>query len=206
MEQSRFVLIDLLHRGSGALIALTTAALVVGGVLVYRGARAAVLAYRRFRGRRVVTCPETHRPAGVTMDAAQAAAAAFHGHAQLRLSACSRWPERAGCGQECLSEIASAADGCLVRSLVRGWYAGKRCAFCGKAFELHWHDHRPALLGPDGRTREWSELPVEQLPDAFATHRAVCWNCHVAESFRREFPELVVDRSWQGEDRHQSSH
>ena len=26
------------------------------------------------------------------------------------------------------------------------------------------------------------------------THLPVCWNCHIAESFRREHPELVVDR------------
>jgi len=23
-----------------------------------------------------------------------------------------------------------------------------------------------------------------------------CWNCHIAETFRRRFPDLVVDRPW----------
>ena len=34
----------------------------------------------------------------------------------------------------------------------------------------------------------------EQLPEIFATHQPVCWNCHIAESFRRLHPELVTDR------------
>jgi hypothetical protein len=32
------------------------------------------------------------------------------------------------------------------------------------------------------------------LLDVFSTHRPVCWNCHVTETFRRLHPELVVDR------------
>ena len=51
-----------------------------------------------------------------------------------------------------------------------------------------------ALLDPDHRTIEWRQLRPEQLPDVFSTHRPVCWNCHVAETFRRLHPELVVDR------------
>jgi hypothetical protein len=30
--------------------------------------------------------------------------------------------------------------------------------------------------------------------DVLATHRPVCWNCAVAEGFRRAHPELVTDR------------
>ncbi|MFZ0136552.1 MAG: hypothetical protein WAK89_05815, partial [Candidatus Sulfotelmatobacter sp.] len=52
----------------------------------------------------------------------------------------------------------------------------------------------PGLLKADHQTIEWKELRPEQLPEVFSTHRPVCWNCHVAEKFRRLHPELVVDR------------
>ncbi len=32
------------------------------------------------------------------------------------------------------------------------------------------------------------------LPRVSETHRPLCWNCYFAESFRREFPDLPVDR------------
>jgi hypothetical protein len=48
-------------------------------------------------------------------------------------------------------------------------------------------------MSPDGRTMEWGEVRVEDLPEVLRTHRPVCWNCHVAESFRRQYPDLVID-------------
>ena len=36
------------------------------------------------------------------------AASALLGPPELRLTACSRWPEKAGCGQPCLSQIAAS--------------------------------------------------------------------------------------------------
>ena len=36
--------------------------------------------------------------------------------------------------------------------------------------------------------------PLEKLQEVLATHWPVCWNCHVAETFRREHPELVAHR------------
>jgi len=53
---------------------------------------------------RAVTCPETHQQVGVTIDARHAAATGLFGTSDFRLSDCTRWPERAGCGQECLPE------------------------------------------------------------------------------------------------------
>jgi len=67
--------------------------------------------------------------------------------------------------------------------------------FCHKQIgPLHHLDHAPALLGPDARTLEWNQFRPEQLPEIFSKHQPVCWNCHVAETFRRTHPELVVDR------------
>jgi hypothetical protein len=43
---------------------------------------------------------------------------------------------------------------------------------------------------------QWSEIPAEELPEVFETHLPVCWSCHIAETFRREYPKRVVDRPW----------
>jgi hypothetical protein len=154
-------------------------------------------AYVRYRGRRVITCPETKAPAAVEVNAVQAALDSIAGSPEPRLQDCSRWPERQACGQECLSQIEDAPDGCLVASLVRGWYAGKECVLCRKGIgDLHWYDRRPALIDAAGRTVQWDDVPAQNLPDLLRTHRPVCWSCHVAETFRREHPDLVVDRPW----------
>ena len=82
-----------------------------------------------------------------------------------------------------------------MQTRVSDWYTGQTCAFCEARFdEVHWHDRRPALVGADGATVQWNEIAAEKLPEIFETHRPVCWSCHVAETFRREHPELVTDR------------
>jgi hypothetical protein len=153
--------------------------------------------YRKFGGMRVITCPETGCPAAVEVDKKHAAATTFlqEGQTELRLASCSRWPEREGCGQECLAQIEAAPEGCLVRSMLIAWYRGSTCAFCQKEIsEIHWSDNKPAILTPDGRTIEWAEVRPEDLPGVFATHRRVCWNCHIAQSFRAQFPGLAIER------------
>jgi hypothetical protein len=68
---------------------------------------------------------------------------------------------------------------------------------CGKPLEeIDWLEHKPALMSPEQKTVEWHEVRAEKLPEVLSTHLPVCWNCHIAETFRREFPELVVDRPW----------
>lgn len=64
--------------------------------------------YRRYSGWRRVTCPENQQPAAVSVDAHYAAATGVHGLPALRLCDCTRWPERAQCGQPCLSQAAWA--------------------------------------------------------------------------------------------------
>jgi hypothetical protein len=170
-------------------------ALLVGlGVLVLFGRRLAG-AFLRYRGTRVVVCPENREMVAVEVDAAHAARSATQGHPDLRLESCTRWPEKAGCGQECLGQIESAPEACLLRTILGDWYQGKSCAFCGRSFHaLHWHDHKPGLRGPDGKIVAWDAFRAEQVVDVLATHEPVCWDCRVAETFRREHPELVTDR------------
>jgi len=151
--------------------------------------------YLKFRGTRVITCPETHCPAAVEVDEKHAASSTWLRETELRLASCSRWPERQGCGQECLAQIEAAPEGCLVRNMLIEWYRGSTCAFCHEEIpEIHWSDHNPAILSPEGTTIEWSDVRPEDLPDVFATHRRVCWNCHISQSFRARFPGLAIER------------
>ncbi len=174
-------------------IVLTVVVLAVGlfAVRAIPGLRA----YFGFRGKRLITCPETHNTAAVEVAAGEAGVGAFLTEPTLRLKECSRWPERQDCGQECLQQIEVDPANCLVWNLVSKWYEGKTCVFCHKQLgPLHHLDHAPALLSPDHKTMEWKDVVPQNLPEIFETHRPVCWNCHVAESFRRSHPELVVDR------------
>lgn len=151
---------------------------------------------RVYRGTRLVACPENKRPAAVELDALRAARSFFGDPAgRLRLSSCSRWPEKAGCDQECLADVERDPQACLVRTIVAGWYRGRSCAFCGKPIpEVTWTEHRPALLSPDRVTVSWKDVRPESLPDIFSTHRPVCWDCHVVQSVVREHPYLVTVR------------
>jgi len=176
------------------LVVIAVLALAVG-LFIFR-AIPGVRTYFAYRGKRLITCPETHRAAAVDVAAGEAAFGAFLSEPTLRLKECSRWPERQDCGQECLQQIEVDPANCLVWNIVSHWYEGKKCVFCHKTFgELRHLDHAPALLDRDHKTVEWRELRREQLPEVFATYRPVCWNCHVAGTFRRLHPELVVDRA-----------
>lgn len=174
---------------------VTGVVVLVGlGVLFVFGRRL-LDAWMRYRGTRVVVCPENREMVAVNVDARHAALSASGGRPDLRLETCTRWPEKAGCGQECLGQIESAPEACLLRNILADWYQGKACAFCRRDFHaVHWHDHKPALVAPDGKIVDWQGFRAEQVVDVLATHRPVCWDCRVAETFRREHPELVTDR------------
>ncbi len=175
------------------LIVLVVLVLAVG-LFVFR-AIPGLRAYFQFRGKRLVTCPETKEAAAVEVAATEAAAGAFLKEPTLHLKDCSRWPERSSCGQDCLQQIEVDPENCLVWKIVSNWYADKKCVFCRKQIgPLHHLDHAPALLGPDFHTTEWKDLRPEQLQQIFSTHQPVCWNCHVTETFRWQHPEMVVNR------------
>jgi hypothetical protein len=174
------------------LIAAGTLAVIYA---IARGVRAARV-YITFRGKRLVSCPETHQPAAVRVAAGKAAAEAMVGKKELRLNECSRWPEKQDCPQDCLAQIEEAPKACLVWTIMNRWYEGQKCVYCGKPFgEIHWHDHPPALRNKEGKTVQWNEVPTENLQATLGKCHPVCWSCHVAETFRREHPELVVDRN-----------
>ena len=107
-------------------LVLGVAVLVGLGVLVLFGRRL-LGAFLEYRGTRVVVCPENREMVAVTVDAGHAAFTAPQGRPDLRLEACTRWPEKAGCGQECLGQIESAPEACLLRNILGDWYQGRRC-------------------------------------------------------------------------------
>lgn len=179
----------------GNLILAAILVLLVG-TAVY-GIAIGFRAYLKYRGTRLVTCPETHAAAAVHVNSGKAATMALLGKQQVRLDQCSRWPERQNCGQDCLSQVNADPESCLVWNIVDEWYEGKTCAYCQKPFgPIHWHDRAPALLSPERIAKPWNEVPPEQLPTVFETHMPVCWNCYIAETFRQKNQDRVLNRNW----------
>ena len=178
---------------SSQLLVLALLGLVLA---VYAGI--ALRAYFRMRGTRVVVCPETHQPVAVKVDAAHAAATAVWEKPDLALKACTRWPERQDCDQACTAQIAAAPEETLVFQMARRHFAEKACALCRRPLPALTHaGPQPGLLDAASPGREivvWDEIPAESLPAAFESHLPVCSNCQVAESFRRQFPDLAIDR------------
>ena len=172
------------------LIAVVTIALI--SVVIVRLAGS----WWKFRGARVITCPENQRPAGVQVDAARAALTSLGKPPELRLSTCSRWPERAGCGQQCLTQIESQPEACLIRNILMKWYEGKVCASCRLPFgEISWAGAKPAVIRADKVYVEWNDVSAEQLSETLATGLPVCFACHMANKLVREHPDLAVPRS-----------
>ena len=149
----------------------------------------------------MVTCPETQRPAGVALDARHAALSCLKPQPELRLSSCSRWPERAGCGQACLHQIEAAPADCLVRNILIKWYEGKNCRTCGLPIgPIVMGAAQPALftadkVSVDKVSVEWSDIPAERLQEVLSAAEPVCFACHMASKMMREHPELMIDRS-----------
>jgi hypothetical protein len=160
--------------------------------------RVGVGSYFKFRGKRLVTCPENRATAAVEVDARHAGVSATFGQLELRLQECSRWPERQNCDQRCLTQIEMAPEGCLLRNLITEWYTGKHCVICRRTIDnVDWLEQQPALLRSGEQFAvQWNAVPAEQLPAILHTAQPVCWNCFEAERFRREHPELVIDRPW----------
>jgi hypothetical protein len=178
---------------AGSLIAL-----ILLAAALWLGLCWLVRSFSRYRGPRIVTCPETKEPTIVEVDSLHASLTSTVGLPDIRLQNCSRWPIKEQCGQECLLDLDVAPDSGLVSGVLMRWYRDKSCAYCRKAFpELHWVDHRPALLSASGNLLDWNQVTRGELRNVLETHAPVCWDCYIAQSFRRDHPDLVVLRPWQ---------
>lgn len=82
---------------------------------------------------------------------------------------------------------------------MHAWESERRCSVCGvRLIDSEHGSHHVAFRGRDGISREWNQLSVEGLATALESSPPLCWDCHVAETFRREHPELVTDRDFGG--------
>lgn len=177
--------------GDAAVIEL----IVLASIVIWAGwyALRAVMVWRRLRGERIVTCPETGRTAAVRIDMRRAMTTLADSPSAIRLRSCSRWAERGCCDQICVTE-AQRYDSAASR-IVYAWAQGKACVYCRKpVVEADSLAHHVALLGADGITHVWVDIPGNRLREDLMEARPVCWDCHVVESFRRDYAALVTDR------------
>ena len=143
----------------------------------------------RYRGKRIVECPETKQPVCTEIGAIRAAAAK-----EVVIISCSRWPERENCDQACAPAIAASPRETLVTDIVTRWYAERACVLCGKQIQELGGAIVPALRTTGGAIRPWSDIPPQELPSLMSSAVAVCASCELAEDFRRVHPELVIER------------
>jgi len=83
----------------------TVIALIIALGAVYVVAPMVADAYHRFRGTKVVTCPEDQQAVEIIVDAAHAASTAALGPPELRVTHCSRWMQRHYCDQKCVEQL-----------------------------------------------------------------------------------------------------
>jgi hypothetical protein len=85
---------------------------------------------------------------------------------------------------------------------LKHFFEGKQCAACSRPIPpVHAFELRPGLL--HANTREaigWDHIPAANLSTTLESHVAICSNCLIIETFRRQHPELVVDRHRTSED------
>lgn len=175
---------------------LLLALLGVGVLFLFYRVALAVRQIVRFGGKMLVTCPETQRPAAVNIANWRAVLTPAAAANDLQLSACSRWPERRECGQECLCQIEEDPEAHRVWTIASQWYTGKDCTYCGREIEMSHLRHPAALMDDEKKMNEWNGVPAEKLQEAFARSVPVCWDCYITESFIQEHPGRTVIRPW----------
>ena len=61
--------------------------------------------YRRYRGRKIVVCPETGQIAEIELNAKEATLLSALGNLWLRVKWCSLWPRQERCAEDCLTNL-----------------------------------------------------------------------------------------------------
>src|SRR5581483_11357679 len=129
---------------------------VLAGIVLGLGLRRAGHAYRNSRGVRVVTCPESRRPAAVSLRSWRAAVSALAGRREIRVQSCSRWPGWSSCAQACVKQIQEAPRATMVEAILSNWCRYNMCTCCGAPLaRLHVGEHQPHLLDRELRIFEW---------------------------------------------------
>jgi len=170
--------------------ALIVAAALSGWSLWY--AARALRGWRRYRSESLLTQTQAKPPATARIDAALTLGCGSSSAPKPRQSSSPRSEERAA--YETILESAHMPEE-PASAVVKEWARGRGCAMCRGAVTESWFaGHHIALLEPTGMTREWVDVGADRLALALATSLPLCWNCHVAATFRRTHPELVTDR------------
>jgi hypothetical protein len=167
--------------------------LLVAAVLVfYLGI--ALRTWIRFRGSRIVICPDNALPASVVVDAGHAAATAVRETADVKLTACSRWPAKAGCDQACTVQIQAAPNQTWPRTMAVQFFKGKRCGICAREIDPPAPSTLPAgFMHPvSHQVQAWDEIEPALLPEAMALWKPLCPRCTLTESFAQRVPHRVV--------------
>ncbi len=147
--------------------------------------------YFRNRGRRTVVCPENRAPVTVEVDAKYAFTSALRGQEHERLQSCTRWPEKADCGQECLAQVDPSPEN--LERLLQKWYVGKNCALCNRALSpADWRRGRLALLNEKEKLFELRHMHLDEIPSALDRMAPLCWNCHQEERARQATPPRLL--------------
>jgi hypothetical protein len=173
---------------------LFVALLVLAVLVVYLVI--ALRTWSRVRGTRVVVCPETQRPVAVKVDVGHAVASALWEKADVKLTACSRWPERQDCDQPCVRQIETKPAETAPATIATHFFTGERCAICTRPIEApNRMTLQPGFMdAATHKVQSWDEVPPQDLAEAMATRRPLCANCTLAETFRQRFPDRVTDR------------
>jgi hypothetical protein len=155
-----------------------------------------LLTWSRVRGARIVVCPETEAPVAVRVDVGHAVTTAIWEKPDLRLTSCSRWPERQDCDQPCVKQIETAPAETSPKTIAAHFFARERCAICTKPIEPPSRvTLQPGFMDSvTHKVRRWNEVPPEDLCAAIAVSHPLCSNCTLAEVFRQRFPDRVTKR------------
>jgi hypothetical protein len=82
--------------GFGVMLGITVVLVVLSVLGIF-----ALEHYRRYRGTKWIHCPETGGWVNIRLDTGHAVCTSLLGSPQLRVTHCSRWPERHMCDQDC---------------------------------------------------------------------------------------------------------
>jgi hypothetical protein len=79
---------------------------------------------------------------------------------------------------------------------LKHFFEGKQCAACSRPIPpVHAGEMRPGLLNANPHEAiAWDDILAANLSTTLASHVPICSNCLISETFRRQHPELVVDR------------
>jgi hypothetical protein len=165
---------------------------VIGSVLVTGLPVALSLQnYYQNRGRQSALCPDSGQPADIEVDHEYAFWTALRGQEHSKLKSCSRWPEKADCGQECQVQINPSPEN--VDRLLSKWYEGKSCAICQRGLSASdWRRSRLALLNEQHKLFELRHMHLDELQATLQHMRPLCWNCHQEERARQASPAKVL--------------